>query len=154
MNSEVGLVQVDGTDANRVLMKLLKRMRYDVIMLSGISFAGFNVVDIGNLAASTQRPVIAITGEKPDNQAVRVALRDHFTDWENRWRMIRAAGRVHRFKPHREDPTLYFEVRGGSTAAAKRWVAATAKISRLPEPIRVARIVARGLSDLVKLTVP
>lgn len=154
MNSEVGLVQVDGTDANRVLMKLLKRMRYDVIMLSGISFAGFNVVDIGNLAASTQRPVIAITGEKPDNQAVRVALRDHFTDWENRWRMIRAAGRVHGFKPHREDPTLYFEVRGGSTALAKRCIAATAKISRLPEPIRVARIVARGLSDLVKLTVP
>ena len=42
----VGRIEVDGTDANKVLASLLRSLRYDVVMLSGISFGGFNVVDI------------------------------------------------------------------------------------------------------------
>ena len=151
---ELSAVQVDGTNANGVLLTLLKKMRFDAVMLSGISFAGFNVVDIEDLAARSRRPVIAITGEKPDNNAVRNALRDHFKDWKNRWRMIRAAGRTYRFKPRADEPPLYFEVRGASHVFAEDCITATARISRLPEPIRVAGIVARGLSDLVQLTAP
>ena len=151
---ELGWVLVDGTDANRVLLSLLRRMRFDVVMLSGISFAGFNVVDIEGLSARVRRPVMAITGDKPDNEAVRNALRGHFTDWKNRWRIVRAAGRTHRFSPRAHEPPLYFEVHGASPALAKHYIEAAAKISRLPEPIRVAGIVARGLSDVVQLTGP
>ncbi len=144
----VGLIEVDGRDATHVLESLLRGIRFHVVMLSGISFGGFNLIDIAHLARATRRPVIAISGEKPDNAAVLKALRTHFWDWEERWRIVRSAGRPHSFKPHPKEPQLYFEITGGSSALARKMIASAAIISRLPEPIRVARILARGLSTL------
>ncbi len=150
----VGRIQVDGNDANRVLTSILESLRFDAVMLSGISFGGFNLVDIAELARSTQKPVIAITGERPDNAAVRRALRKHFRDWEERLRMVRSAGQLYAFKPIPQEPKLYFEVKGASPSFARRAIASTATISRLPEPIRVAGILAKGLSSLANPRVP
>ncbi len=154
MAVRVGRIHVDGRDANEVLSSILKSMRFDIVMLSGISFAGFNLIDIAELAQSTRRPVIAITGRKPDDAAVRRALLKHFFDWQERWRMVQNAGRLYAFKPLRQEPKLYFEVRGASPSFAKKAIASAATISRLPEPIRVAGILARGLSALAKPRVP
>jgi endonuclease V-like protein UPF0215 family len=148
LDVRVGRIQVDGRDANKILTSLLRALRHDVVMLSGISFGGFNVVDIAALSKAVRRPVIAITGERPDNEAVREALRQHFADWRDRWRMVRSAGKICSFAPVRNEPRLYFEVRGATSLLANQVIASTARISRLPEPIRVARILARGLSAL------
>jgi endonuclease V-like protein UPF0215 family len=153
LDVRVGSIQVDGRDANRVLVSLLSRQRFGVIMLSGISFGGFNLVNISELSRETHRPVIAISGEKPHNVLVRKALQSHFEDWKERWDIVRAAGELHSTKPLRGEPKVYFEVRGASTAFARRVIASSAVISRLPEPIRVARILARGLSELTRPTI-
>jgi endonuclease V-like protein UPF0215 family len=144
----VGRIEVDGRDANKVLMSLLRSLRYDVVMLSGVSFGGFNVVDIATLSKKLHKPVIAITGDRPHNEAVRKALREHFVDWRDRWRMIRSAGKIYSYAPLRKEPRLYFEVKGATALFAKKAIGSTAVISRLPEPIRVAGILARGLSSL------
>jgi endonuclease V-like protein UPF0215 family len=144
----LGRILVDGRDGNKVLASILKPLRFDVTMLSGISFGGFNLVDIEELAKSTRRPVIAISREKPDNESVLRALRKHFADWEERWRIVQRAGRLYTFKPLQVEPALYFEVKGASPSFAKEAIASAATISRLPEPIRVAGIVARGLSGI------
>ena len=141
-----GRILVDGRDANKVLAFILKPLSFDLTMLSGISFGGFNLVDIKELAKATRRPVIAISRERPDNAAVLRALRNHFTDWKERWRIVQRAGQLHAFKPLLVEPALYFEVTGESPSFAKKAIASAATISRLPEPIRVAGIVARGLS--------
>lgn len=150
----LGCIQVDGRDANRVLAPILKTMRYDLLMLSGISFGGFNIVDIVELARSTRKPVIAITGEKPDNAAVRRALQKHFSDWRERWRMVRNAGQLYACKPLPAEPKLYFEVKGASPSFAKKTITSAARISRLPEPVRVAGLIAKGLSPLTQITAP
>jgi len=140
-----GVIHIDGVDANSVLSSLLKGFRYDAVMLSGISFAGFNLIDIKKLALHLHKPVIAVIREKPNNRAVRNALRKHFTDWEQRWAMVKHAGQLHSCKPVPEEPKLYFEVRGGSSTVARRMIMASSFISRLPEPVRVAGILAKGL---------
>src|SRR5208283_2087347 len=84
----VGSIQVDGKDANKVIVSLLSGLRYDMVMLSSVTFGGFNVVDIATLSKDLHKPVIAITGKRPHNDAVRRALREHFVDWRDRWRMI------------------------------------------------------------------
>ena len=150
----LGRILVDGRDANGVLTSILKSMRYDLVMLSGISFGGFNLVDIAELARSTRRPVIAISGEKPDNAAVRRALQKHFGDWRERWRMVRNAGQLYTCKSLPAEPKLYFEVRGGSPSFARKAIVSAATISRLPEPIRVAGLIARGLSLLTRTKTP
>ena len=148
----LGRIEVDGRDANRILNSLLRNLRFDVVMLSGISFGGFNLVDIHQLNRSTRKPVIAISRETPDNAAVRRALRKHFSDWEERWRIVQNAGRLYAFKPLPHEPKLYFEVNGAAPSFAKKAIASAAIISRLPEPIRVAGILARGLSALTTQT--
>ena len=144
----LGRIEVDGRDANRVLNSLLKNLRFDVVMLSGISFGGFNLVDIHQLSRSTRKPVVVISRERPDNPAVLRALRKHFSDWEERWHIIRNAGRLYEFKPLPQESKLYFELNGAAPSFAKKAIASAAIISRLPEPIRVAGILARGLSVL------
>ena len=148
----LGRIEVDGRDANRILNSLLRNFRFDVVMLSGISFGGFNLVDIHQLNRSTRKPVIAISREKPNNAAVLRALCKHFSDWEERWRIVRNAGRFYAFKPLPREPKLYFEVNGASPSFAKKALASAAIISRLPEPIRVSGILARGLSVLTTQT--
>lgn len=147
-------IQVDGRDANRVVRALLRTVRYDVVMLSGIAFAGFNLIDIAKLARATRRPVIAIVGEKPNNTAVRRALRKHFDDWQERWQIVQNAGRLYSFRPLANEPELFFEVKGGSVSFAREAIASSATISRLPEPIRVAGILARGLSVFANPNAP
>jgi endonuclease V-like protein UPF0215 family len=140
----LGKIQVDGRDAQRVLYALLSSLAYDVVLLSGVSFAGFNVVDIKTLARELRRPVVAVIRERPDNKAVRAALRKHFHDWRERWRAVKAAGRLYTCKPIRDEPKLYFEVSGGSPSLARQAIVSSSMISRLPEPVRVAGILAKA----------
>ena len=141
----VGTIEVDGADAHRVLLSLLNALSYDVVMLSGVSFGGFNLIDIKQLARRTGKPVIAVIRERPNNRAVRAALRKHFHDWRRRWRVIEAAGPLYSCRPLVEEPRLYFEVRGASPAFARGVISSSSLISRLPEPVRAAGILAKGL---------
>jgi hypothetical protein len=147
--ARVGRIQIDGTDANFVLTALLKTMTYEVVMLSGISFGGFNLVDIKRLSGEIGKPVIVVVGGRPNNTAVRQALRGHFEDWKRRWRIVRNAGYLYSCRPLLREPKVYFEVKGCSPSFAKKLMTSSSKISRLPEPIRVAGLLARGLSSLV-----
>jgi endonuclease V-like protein UPF0215 family len=147
-NLRLGLIEVDGKDARRELESMLRGVKLDVVMLSGISFAGFNLIDIRELVKSIRKPVIAISKDRPANAAVQRALRKHFDDWRDRWRIVQNAGPVYHVRPHPEDSELYFEVKGATPSFARRAIVSTAEISRLPEPIRIAGIVARGLSAL------
>ena len=144
----VGRIEVDGTDATSVLLSMIRNLRFDVVMLSGISFGGFNLINLSKLARALGKPVIAVSGKKPENVAVEKALRSHFNDWKDRMKIVRAAGRIHSIKPLAAEPALYFEVKGCSAVFAKGVIRSYAIISRLPEPIRVAGILARGLSRL------
>ncbi len=141
----LGKIEVDGLDAQTVALSLLKGLAYDVLMLSGVSFAGFNVVDIKSVARAIGKPVIAVIREKPNNRDVRSALQNHFDDWGKRWRAVRNAGRIYSCRPVADEPKLYFEVRGGSPSVARQAIFSSSTISRLPEPIRVAGILAKGL---------
>jgi len=143
----IGTIEVDGTDARTVLKSLVRTLSSDLVMLSGITFAGFNVIDISRLSNELKKPIIAISGDRPDNRAVRKALKDHFVDWETRWRSVRSAGTLYACKPLKDEPKLYFEVKGATPDYARKIIMRTAVISRLPEPVRVARIMAKGLSS-------
>jgi len=142
----VGEITVDGLDATEILANLLNHWTFDAVFLSGVSFAGFNLIDAAAIYKKFRRPVIVVSGDKPDNMAVKKALQKHFADWEARWRIIRKLGRIYSAAPVVAEPPLYFEAVGLSPRSAKLMIRALAVSSRLPEPIRVARLVARGLT--------
>ena len=78
-------------------------------MLNGITFAGFNVVDIRKLNTATKLPVIALTSDKPDLDAVHSAL-NNLPKAEERWKMILEAGKI--YEVSSRGKKLYMELAG------------------------------------------
>lgn len=140
-------ITVDGLDATIALIKLLKGKAFDVIFLSGVSFAGFNLMNVEELFTALNKPIIVVTDEKPDNLAVKKALKLHFKDWIERWRIVKKLGRLYKVKINLYKNPLYFEVFGIHHSRARELIKALSLFSKVPEPVRIARIIARGLSD-------
>jgi endonuclease V-like protein UPF0215 family len=142
----IGVLEVDGLDSTDVILRLLRGTRTDIVFLSGITFAGFNIVDCTRLHNVLHIPIIVVCREKPDNRSVKRALQKHFTDWERRWRLVRKLGRIYRFAPKPSEQPLHFEAVGISAAHARKVISAYCATSRVPEPVRVAGLMAKGLA--------
>lgn len=143
-----GKITVDGTDATETLVEMLRRFSFDAVMLSGVSYAGFNLIDPKKIYEIFGVPVIVVCRSKPNNGAFRAALLNHFEDWKERWSIVEGLGKVYKVISKPDAPPLYIEVIGCDFLWAKSLICDLAVVCRIPEPIRVARFIARGLSHL------
>lgn len=139
-------ITVDGLDATEKLLELLRNTSFDAIMLAGVSFAGFNVIDAKAAFETFSKPIAIFSATKPDNLAVKNALRKHFRDWHVRWKVFEKLGPIHRIetKPYRG--SVYVEIVGAELEWIKRLLNAFTVLGKMPEPLRVARLIARGLT--------
>jgi uncharacterized protein len=136
---------VDGLDATRKAQLLLKGSSHIPVLLSGITFGGFNLIDPWKIQKNTKAPVIVVIGSRPDNRAVKRALSRHFPDWKQRWDLIRSLGPLHQIRTIANEGPVFFERFGCSTRDAALILKGSAFVSRVPESLRVAGILARGL---------
>ena len=138
-------ITVDGLDATRKVQLLLKGSLHIPVLLSGVTFGGFNLIDPWKVQKNTKAPVIVVIGSRPDNRAVKRALFRHFPDWKERWDLIRSLGPLHHVRTMATEGPVFFERFGCSTQDAALILKGSAFVSRVPEPLRVAGILARGL---------
>jgi len=142
-------VEIDGLDATDKIAEMITGSPHygqlRVIMLDGVTFAGFNVVDTMRLHETTRLPVIAVTREKPDFEDIRKALKN-LPFAEKRWRAIRNADKIIRVVTRRGEKTVYIQVRGVEADVAVTIVRNTATRSNVPEALRVAHLIASGLT--------
>ena len=140
-------IEIDGLDATEQIAAMINgsphRKQLRLVMLSGITFAGFNIVDIKKLNMTTTLPVLALTREKPDLEAIHGALKN-LPNTEERWRIALAAGEIHEVIC--KGARLYLELAGLSLADAQKIVKLTSTRSSYPEPLRVAHLIASGIS--------
>jgi endonuclease V-like protein UPF0215 family len=139
-------VTVDGLDATTKTVEILSEWNFDAVMLAGVSFAGFNVIDPTVLYERFRKPVVVMSRTKPDNKAVKRALIRHFKDWKIRWSVFEKLGAIHEVTVKAGEPPLYVETVGTDIKWAALLIKSLATCSRVPEPIRVARLIAQGLS--------
>jgi len=139
-------ITVDGLDASDKLISILRHWSFDAVMLAGVSFAGFNLVDPRIVFEEFGKPVVVISRTAPDNEAVKSALFQHFKDWRVRWSVFEKLGPVHQVVSMAEKPPLYVEVVGATIDLATKLIRNSATCCRVPEPVRVARLIARGLT--------
>lgn len=139
-------VTVDGLDVTERLLDLMKGMQLDAVILGGVTFAGFNVMDVHRLHRETDVPIIIYIAMKPNQDRVKKALEAHFDDWEKRYSMIDALGPIHEAKTHEDDPPIFFEVVGCDAFWAENVLKESAVLARTPEPVRIAGFIARGLT--------
>lgn len=142
----VSQIEVDGFDATDKLLGMLQGVDVDVVVLGGITFAGFNIIDPSSILKEVGTPVIVYSGKEPDDDAMLLALRKHFEDWRKRWSIIKGLGDVFEAVVRPGEPPVYFEVLGGSQEWAEAVLRSLALVCRIPEPVRVAGLIARGIS--------
>ena len=142
-------ITVDGNDATDSLIKMVNNSRHleqlRVMMLDGITFGGFNVVDIHKIFLETGVPVIVIMRKYPDLESIKKALKK-FSNWENRWNCILEAGEIYKIdKIHKKEP-IYMQTSGIGKEDAQEIVILSSTRSAIPEPIRAAHIIAAGVT--------
>ena len=142
-------VAIDGTDATDRILSLLGSSPFldgvRAVILDGIAVGGFNLIDLDRLHEGLQRPVVTVTRRSPDFPAIRSALRKYFPrDAEVRWRLVRAHP-LFRLAMSEGNPLRVSAV-GCTRAEAAAIVRRTTVRGNLPEPLRLARLVARALA--------
>ncbi|MEX2739010.1 MAG: DUF99 family protein [Candidatus Wukongarchaeota archaeon] len=140
-------VSIDGMDATKALIKLLDKSRHKeqlrVIMLKGISFGGFNMIDISSLYDKTKLPVIVVNRRKPNLEKIKKALK-HFKDFKQRWECVEHAGKIHGMKIEK-NKNIYYQFKGLSKEEVEKIIKLSCTRSLIPEPLRIAHLIASAL---------
>jgi len=138
-------VRRDGINATRALQSLIEGSRFfaqlQLVLLQGIAFAGFNVVDIRKLRADLGIPVLTVVRKQPDFTAIRAALLNRVPGGRRKWRLIEQAGAMEKVGG------LYVQRQGISLVDADRLIRRLALNGALPEPLRVAHMIAGGITQ-------
>ena len=138
-------VRRDGINATDTIVRLVSKSHYrdhlQAVLLQGITFAGFNVVDLQAAFDALQLPVVAVSRRQPDMEAVRSALLEHVSDGQRKWRLIKKAGPI--------DPAagVYVQRAGISLRDTETLIERFALNGRLPEPLRTAHLIAGGIAQ-------
>ena len=140
---KTGRITVDGLDGTTEALRLLRRLPRRPVLLSGVTFGGFNLIDPRVIHKQCSAPVIVVIGSRPSNRAVKQALVRHFPDWRTRWKIISSLGPLRSIRTVRSDPPIFYENFGCSPVETRALLSIVSMVSRIPEPLRVAGIVAR-----------
>ncbi len=143
-------IQVDGDDATEKITQMIATSRHRgqlrVVMTDGLTFGGFNILDAEEVLDKTGIPLVSVTRKRPDMASMRRALAK-FEDRETRWRKIEKAGKPirHAFDQPRGKGVVYFQAFGVEEQDAHSIIETTSTRSLMPEPVRVAHIIASGV---------
>lgn len=140
-------VRIDGNEATTKCKEMVNNSKYKkqlkVIMLDGVALGGFNIVDINELYNSTNIPVVTITRDEPNFDKIKVALSENFDDWKERWKILKK-GEMYTLET-RHNP-IFVKCIGIDIKEAKEIIDLSTIRGVIPEPIRVAHIIASGIT--------
>jgi len=137
-------VRRDGANAAARLAACIGACRFrpqlQAILLQGIAFAGFNVVDLATLNRATGLPVLVVARREPDLARIRSALQRCVRGGFRKWQLIEAAG------PMEPLAGVFVQRCGLSTDEAERLLTGLQLHGLMPEPLRVAHLIAGGVT--------
>jgi len=140
----MGKVRRDGANATDNIALSIERSRFarsvQAVLLQGVTFAGFNVVDLPALSERLGLPIVAVSRRKPDLEKIKRALLSSVPGGRRKWRVIE------RLAPARRHGQVYVQHAGIEWDQATALVGRFAFNSYLPEPLRTAHIVAGALA--------
>ena len=139
-------IRVDGYDATDLCVDMIKKTRHKqqlrILLLDGITFSGFNVIDIEKIYLKTKLPVLTITRDKPDFIKIKKALKQNFSDWDERFSLIEK-GKLDKIKTNFNP--IYIKRVGVTLREAKEIIKLSTIRGVIPEPLRIAHLIASGI---------
>ncbi|MFO8112744.1 MAG: DUF99 family protein [Desulfosalsimonadaceae bacterium] len=138
-------VEKDGFNAASRIIESIEKSRFPehirLIMLGGIAFAGFNVIDVFELYERLCTPVLVIARRAPDMDAICRALTGgHIPHGRAKWELIRRLG------PMTPVKNVFAQTIGLSAEQAADTIERFSIHGNMPEPLRSSHLIAGALS--------
>ena len=134
-------VTVDGDDSTKKLAEMINKCKFkpqlQCIFLDGIAVGGFNVVDVKELGKKTKLPVIIVIRRKPDIQNIKNTLKK--IKKQQKIKLIEKAGEVFRID------NIFIQSAGIEIDDLRKILKVVCTRSLIPEPIRLAHLIAQGV---------
>lgn len=138
-------IQGDGSDATRKIIDMVNSTRHKdqlgVMMMDGVTFGGFNVINIQEIFQSTGIPVIVVMRRYPNFKKIKKALK-RFNDWDKRWNNMMNAGEIYTIE---NKENIYIQICGIDLDDAVDIIKRSTTRSAIPEPLRAAHLIAAGV---------
>ena len=94
------------------------------------------------MSKKTKKIVIAVIRKKPDIERFKKGLKN-LKDYKKRLKIVENAGEVYSTKI--KNKKIYFQCAGISEYEARKILKLSSKRSAIPEPIRLAHLIATGI---------
>jgi len=140
-----GSAELGGDDATDEIVNMFKRLNrndINVIILAGSVISMYNIIDIDSVGLKTNTPVISVTFE--ESEGLEPHIKHHFPDsWEKKLSAYEKLGSREMTKLH-TNYKIFVRPYGISLEICKRILDKFTIQGALPEPIRLARLLARA----------
>ena len=137
-----GKIQQDGFDATEVICKLLIGRKFlpqlHILLLDGIAFGGFNVVNLPELSLRLQLPCVTLMRRQPDLVAIAEAMR-LLPKFEQRQQLLQQAGPIYDYSP------FFFQVCGEEPAVVAQVLQRLTDCGKVPEALRLAHLITAAV---------
>lgn len=129
-------IQVDGNDVTERMLEAIneKGSGVNLIVVKGVTFGGFNILDMHKLYEKAQIPIVNVIDHEPNIAAIKEALIKHFEDWEQRLKMLK--------KGFEKIDSLYIQTEGVGIKATYKFLKQITINGIIPEPVRIADLIA------------
>jgi endonuclease V-like protein UPF0215 family len=139
-----GFVRRDGANSTSRIIELIRNSQFArnvrAVLLQGIALAGFNVVDVVRLHGELDVPVLVIVRRPPRLSLIETALFARAPGAARKWKLIQQAGEVERVGP------ICVQRVGIDRESASALIRATTLHGNIPEPLRLAHLIAGGVT--------
>lgn len=137
-----GKIRQDGWNATDTICRLLIGRKFlpqlHVVLLDGIAFGGFNIVDLPQLSERLSLPCVTVMRRLPDMSAVELAIR-RLSKPEQRLQLLQRAGAIHAFPPY------FFQVCGESPEVIAAVLQRLTNCGNVPEALRLAHLIGAAV---------
>jgi hypothetical protein len=131
----------DSTDSIISMHKSLARDDINCVLLDGLVISMYNIIDGERVAAESGLPVVAITFE--DSKGLEGSIRHHFDSWQHKLDQYQKLGKRERITL-KTGKNLFIRYWGLNQKRAIAILNSFTLQGSVPEPIRVAKLVARS----------
>lgn len=142
-------VEKDGEDATIELIEMINECKFkpqiQAIFLKGIAVAGFNIINPPALYKETKIPVIIVIRDYPNYKKIYAALDG--IGMQKKKDVIKKMPRPVKVKLAGDKGDIYVQHVGIDLEKTKELLRITCTHSNVPEAIRVAHLIASGISD-------
>lgn len=137
-----GQVIPDGLDATDAICQLLVGGKFlpqlHLVLLDGIAFGGFNIIDLPELASRLQIPCVAVMRRQPNLAAVEKAV-GYLSESEYRLELLHRAGTIHACEP------FFFQVCGEQPEVIAAVLGRLTDNGKVPEALRLAHLIGAAV---------